>query len=52
MQIINLLILFILSFTLYAVCEFKGMRGYYHALPCLLCAFLVARYKLKLTKYL
>jgi len=52
MRIINLLILFILSFTLYAVCEFKGVRGYYHGLPSLICAFLIARYKLKLAKYL
>jgi hypothetical protein len=52
MRIIYLLILFLLSVTLYAVCEFKGVRSYYHGLPCLICAFLLARYKLKLAKYL
>lgn len=52
MRTINLLILLTLSFTLYAVCEFKGTQGYYHSLPCLISAFLLARYKLKLAKYL
>jgi len=52
MRAVNLLVLFILSFTLYAVCEFKGYRGYYHSLPCLIAAFLLVRYKLNLSKYL
>ena len=51
MRTILLLVLFCLSFTLYAVCEFKGLTGYYHALPSLICAFLIVRHKLKLAEY-
>ena len=51
MRTVHLLMLFFLSLTLYAVCEFKGMRSYYHALPSLLSAFLLARHKLKLAQY-
>ena len=51
MRTVQLLVLFCLSFTLYAVCEFKGYTGYYHALPSLICAFLIVRHKLKLAEY-
>lgn len=51
MRTIQLIVLFCLSFALYAVCEFKGFTGYYHALPSLVCAFFIVRHKLKLAEY-
>ncbi len=51
MRTINLVVLFLLCFALYGICEFKGVRGYYHGLPCLISAFLLVRYKLKLAAY-
>jgi hypothetical protein len=51
MRTVHLLIPFCLSLTLYAVCEFKGVRSYYHTLPSLLSAFLLTRHKLKLAQY-
>jgi hypothetical protein len=52
MRAVYLLILFFLCLTLYAVCEFKGVDGYVHGLPPLICAYLIVRNKLKLAKYL
>jgi len=51
MRTVQLLILFCLSCTLYAICEFKGVQGYYHSLPSIVFAFLLVRYKLKLAQY-
>ena len=45
---ISLFILFLLSFCVYTVCEFKGVRGFYHSLPVLISAFLLARNMLNL----
>ncbi len=45
---INLFILFLLSFCVYAFCEFKGVRGFYHTLPVLISVFLLARHMLQL----
>ncbi len=50
MRTILLLVLFCLGCALYAACEFKGFTGYYHALPSLVCAFLIIRHKLKLAE--
>jgi len=51
MRTLLLMVLFFLCLTLYAVCEFKGVDGYVHGLPSLICAYLLVRYKLKLAKY-
>ena len=48
MRTISLCILFLLSLCVYAFCEYKGVRGFYHSLPALISVFLLARHMLQL----